>query len=1111
MSDTPTHRPGQSPVPGGQLGRYTLESPIGAGGMAAVYRARDENGTRVAVKVLHPESIKPDEIKRFKREFDALSKMNHPNIVRVYEAGVADGYPWIAIEYVDGTDLGTLIETWKLKPLADHFQTVERYLRKMCLALQYIHEQGLVHRDIKPTNILVRSDGEIKISDFGGVKDPEATGTQLTVAGQLIGTVAFMSPEQITGENIDRRTDLYSLGALLYIMLTFKRPIEANSVAGFLARHLTEVPKAPSEINPAIPRRLEQVCQRMLMKDPSLRFSSARMILQALDTEEPKDRPPIRGRAQSLNQWNEQLRVLKEGAGGSLAVLGPEGSGRSFLLQEMLAQARSQGFKVAFSPGRNPNPITEMLRDIGEQVHEVPTKKHLRWLAERIRGGQWVLGVDDLDSANPKMVDAYCRLLKKLVSNEGETVLLVYSCRSKSNFLEPLMAGTESGIPSEIIPIQSLARKHVLTMLRDRGLDGPIVNILARRLHSSLNGLPAPICQQFAALIEAEWLRREGTQVIPIHSRESFRNDPLPIPLSIRKKLAGRLAQLNNEEMTITEVMAVLDRPASPGLLGRATERPTEIRFHLENLSQAGVLRAIRAQDELVFDFAHPCMASVMVGDMSPDQKRSVHHAISIGLGSPRRDPKATRELAEHLKGSGQLAKAFPLYIRAARGMNRKKKFNEVIVLCDEADKIRKLLDETLPREELLPNTRWLFMLKGEALLAKGVWEEATEPLQRAVHVARELNDTEAASRCLASLGRAHYRLGRFDHASPLLEEALALASTKSRDRSPATRALADILVRRGEFDRAERLWKEALHQASQGQQRDSEARARRGLAHVKAFQGQLGEAAELLDQADDLLNPDGNPRVRAGVMARSIELDLASARYGSALYRCDTLVELAHIREMDERLAEAYALTAKANLRAGQRVQAESNVNKSLNFIQAQRDPSLWMARLTSSRVYCDLQMWDEADKALPKPEELRNNALDDPSAQLAALRARRIAHTDPKTASDLCSWCLLRPVPSLIIRHIHICTDVCLALGTAGDIEGARKAAKRGLKALTGTDCDGLRLDLLIAFHTVAPDPRILATIGQVTKRIALSLPPNIARTMLQRPIIKASIEQS
>ena len=293
MANDSNMDPGQSPVPGGKLGRYTLESPLGVGGMAAVYRARDDNGTRVAVKVLHPESIKPDEIKRFEREFEALSRMNHPNIVRVYEAGMAEGYPWIAIEFVDGTDLGTIIETWKIKPPANHFELVERYLRQMCLALQYIHEQGLVHRDIKPTNILIRSDGEAKVADFGGVKDPEATGTQLTIAGQLIGTVAFMAPEQITGEPIDRRTDLYSLGALLYIMLTFRRSIEADSVAGFLARHLTEVPKAPSDFNPNIPRRLEQICQRLLMKDPAQRFQSARQVLQLLDSSEETTRIPF--------------------------------------------------------------------------------------------------------------------------------------------------------------------------------------------------------------------------------------------------------------------------------------------------------------------------------------------------------------------------------------------------------------------------------------------------------------------------------------------------------------------------------------------------------------------------------------------------------------------------------------------------------------------------------------------------------------------------------------------------------------------------------------------------------------------------------------------------
>lgn len=1100
---------GQSPVPGGRLGRYTLESPLGVGGMAAVYRARDDNGTRVAVKVLHPESIKPDEIKRFEREFEALSRMNHPNIVRVYEAGMAEGYPWIAIEFVDGTDLGTIIETWKIKPPTNHFELVERYLRKMCLALQYIHEQGLVHRDIKPTNILIRSDGEAKVADFGGVKDPEATGTQLTIAGQLIGTVAFMAPEQITGEPIDRRTDLYSLGALLYIMLTFRRSIEADSVAGFLARHLTEVPKAPSDFNPNIPRRLEQICQRLLMKDPAQRFQSARQVLQLLDSHEEATRIPLRGRNREMAEWNEQLRILNDGAGGSVALVGQEGSGRSFLLHAMLEQARSQGFNVAFSPGNNLNPVTEMLRDMGEQVNEVPIKKHLRWLAERIRGQAWVLGIDDLHKVQPKMVDAYSRLLRKLVANEGESILLLYSCRNKSRFLEPLMSGTESGLPSEIIQLPPLTRKSVTMLIRDRGLSGAESTILGRRLHSELNGLPAPICQQLAALIDAEWLRRNGEQVIALKSADDLKQKPLPIPLSIRKKLTGRLSLLSPEEIATAEVMAVLERPASMGLLGRALERPNEIHFILEKMVHAGIIRARKEEENVRFSFAHPCTASVIIDGLALDARRSIHHAIARALGKKRRNPDASHEVAKHLHHAGQHADAFRAYIQAAKGMSRLHRHLDVIRICTAAKDTLKDAATDIDPPKFQELSRWMYMLTGEAYLARARWTDALAPLQEAVQMARLLGDRDSIARCLVSLGRTHYRLGRFDHASPLLDEALKMGQPDAVGRAGAVRALGDILVRRGKFEEAEHLWDEALECAKDGKHRDSEARARRGLAHVKVFQQKFTEASTLLDQAEDLLNPDGNPRVRAGVISRSVELDLAAARYGSALYRGESLIELVQNRELEDRFAESFALNADALRLAGCIEDCEKNLETSLRFAGIQSMKSQWMAMLRNARILCDLERYEEVEHALPKPEDLRNNSLDDPSAQLAALRARAMAKKNPKMAIDLCSWVMMRPEPLLLIRQAHICTDVCLAFGRAGDIPAARRAAKKGLKALQGPEFDGLRLELLIAFQRVSPDPRILDAIGQVAKRIAVSLPSSIQQKLIRRPVINSCFD--
>ena len=221
---------GAPPGPGDVVGSYRIVRFLGAGGMAQVYEAVDSRGNPVAVKVLSPSRLLPEDVKRFTREFQAVSHMSHPNVVQVYETGVHRDVPWIAMEYVDGTDLETEIERWRQQAPQERFELVRRIFRSLCEGLAYVHDQGLVHRDLKPSNILLTADGTPKLSDFGVVKGVGHSGTQLTLAGRLVGTVAFMAPELITDEEVDLRADLYALGAVLYTMCTFRRPIEAQTV-----------------------------------------------------------------------------------------------------------------------------------------------------------------------------------------------------------------------------------------------------------------------------------------------------------------------------------------------------------------------------------------------------------------------------------------------------------------------------------------------------------------------------------------------------------------------------------------------------------------------------------------------------------------------------------------------------------------------------------------------------------------------------------------------------------------------------------------------------------------------------------------------------------------
>ncbi|MEQ1503399.1 MAG: serine/threonine-protein kinase [Myxococcota bacterium] len=1100
---------GPHPAPGDRLGRYALVELIGAGGLATVFRAVDEGGADVAVKVLNPARVLPEEVKRFTREYRALSKMDHPNVVRVFEAGVHQGYPWIAMEFVDGTDLDTEIDRWKSEDPRDRWERVDRILRGVCRALGYVHDLGLIHRDLKPSNVLLTRAGDAKVSDFGVVKSDNTHTTQLTMAGRLVGTVAFMAPELITDEGIDRRTDLYALGAVLYLMCTYRRPIEADSVAGYLARHLTEIPKPIGEIDPSAPPILERVCTRLLQKDRAYRYPTAKAVLQALDRPEGTDAPPLRGRDELLTRLTRHLLGLADGRGGIVGVIGPLGAGKSHLLATAIDQARSHGVKIATANGAD-RPLAALsaaldlepwtfVADVGRE----PT----------------ILVVDDLDLAEPSDVVELGGAVRTRVGVAQAPVLLLFSASDAEGEIGGLVSAG-SGPPCDVIELGPVDPKSVIAMLRDRGLTGPVAPLLSRRLHADYGGIPGPMMLQVEALEREGWLVRAADVLKPGRALDEFRRADLPVPAEIRARVIDRIDELDGASRELCELLAVLDRPAAPGLLERCRGDDPDTGRRIDGLvsqrilssriprSTAGGWIADETQEEV--QLADPCAARVIRSELPPDRSRTLHGAVAQALAARKRRANAL-EVARHLRASGDEGAAYPLYVQAARRAAREARFGEVLDICDAADEVRELGEGAVDPIERPRLRRWLHLLRGEALLARRAWDEAVEPLEAAAAAARDEGDPTSIARTLGSLGRAHYRAGRFADAEPLLREALSTAEHGAPERASALRALADIALRAGRLDEAESLWNDAMAAAVTIGSKDGEARGRRGLAHLRAIQGRMQDAVDLLGEADDLLNPDGDYRVRAGVLARAIELDTASGRLGSALYRAESLVELSRRHGMGERLPEAYALLADLLLRLGEPAEAEDAAQQSLVFAKA-TDNTGWDPRLRAARVLAELGRTHEAFAALPSTDDLGASPVYDPSAQFAAVSARLYAWTEPARARDLAAWALTRPPPLLLLTGTRIALDAAVALIDVGQPEAARNAVKRGLKLLgTADGADGIRLELLIAMQRASPDPRVLDAIRQVAEAMLPAVPATAVESFRARAEIRAALALS
>ncbi len=275
---------------GTKLGPYEIVAPLGAGGMGEVYRARDTRlGRDVAIKVVHPRlAADPERLSRFEKEARAAAQLDHPNILVVHDVGTHEGSPFIVSELLQGEALRE-----KLGAPLPPKRAVD-YAIQIARGLAAAHEKGIVHRDIKPENVFVTKDGHVKILDFGIAKllpsfevsgvDTETPTESVTQPGTAVGTVAYMSPEQIRGQPVDARTDLFSFGVVLYEMLSGKRPFQRETPAETMTAIIREEPPDLSETNRGIPAALENVVRHCLEKDLEGRFQSARDVSFALET-----------------------------------------------------------------------------------------------------------------------------------------------------------------------------------------------------------------------------------------------------------------------------------------------------------------------------------------------------------------------------------------------------------------------------------------------------------------------------------------------------------------------------------------------------------------------------------------------------------------------------------------------------------------------------------------------------------------------------------------------------------------------------------------------------------------------------------------------------------
>ena len=357
------------------IGRYQIRRKLGQGGVCRVFEAFDpDRNLTCALKVL----LDNTNSLRFKREFRSMARLDHPNIARVYDYGEDGNHVFFSMEFIEGGDLKQKIRNPNetggeriIPESASDFRTLIDLIIRICDPLNYIHSQRVIHRDLKPANIMLTRDGAVKLMDFGLVKETDLIEDSLTQTGMFVGTVAYMSPEQGLGRSLDHRTDLYSMGVILYEICTGRLPFRADSILAVFMKHIREAPVPPRIINPDVPPELERIILRLLEKQPINRFNSAAdlhlallniplagampdvpadltMTLQTPDFQ-PVERQPVLltpgliGRDRELSVARACIERLEEGCGGIMFIEGDAGMGKSAFLQEIATAARLKG------------------------------------------------------------------------------------------------------------------------------------------------------------------------------------------------------------------------------------------------------------------------------------------------------------------------------------------------------------------------------------------------------------------------------------------------------------------------------------------------------------------------------------------------------------------------------------------------------------------------------------------------------------------------------------------------------------------------------------------------------------------------------------------------
>ena len=1119
--------------PGANIGPYQVLETLGRGGMATVLRVRDSrDGSLKALKMLHGGLSSTELRQRFVAEFETLKGLKHPHILRVHENGEHDGRLWFTMECLDGRDLKAEVLGWADAPPEERYARCEALLVQVTQALAAVHEQGLVHRDVTPGNIRVDATGRAVLMDFGVVHMP---GAELTTVGEMVGTVAWISPEQISAEigsgQIDARADLYSLGAVLYYMLTGRRPFQANSVASLLDKHLHQVPRSPREVSPTVPAHLDAVCKRLLEKDPVARFGSARHLLSVLDQHQRAavdlSRFPVRlvGRVSEMAQLREALSQLQNGRGGSILVEGPPGFGKSALLRAVQERAEGLGLRVlAGRCGRDDHefggfdeilgglklPVLPPPLDVafGQAQGALERYQLLTATRDLLREHMpLVIVLDEVHRARRGAVAMLEFLLRNHLHLSGDPILFILG-RKAGEVLDPLAGlfeDTVSGIAPRVLSLQPISISAVEEMLLQLIPDDERSRTLATRLHREGEGNPHFIAEMIRGLVAQGVIQPAAAGYKLELDTALVAKARLPIPASIRDALRVRLTKLSPGSLAVGRILAISGQELTlDALLEALCTTETELLLELESLLDHGLIRArLGGMDEL-YELARPRLQDILLEGMPDQLRRQLHRRLGATLERLYRHRVSTvvEAIAWHFEQGELPAKAYPYLLRAGIRLQDRSFVGEAELFYDRALAVEPDAREYMTLEDADRALATLLLRRGQAMEHLGRSEEADRDHYQSDELALAIGDERLRTRTLAALGSAARRDVDLDTAEDRYTEALSMARRLGDTTLQVAplHGMASVRWNRGALDGARQHWLEALTAAGAVQDDEALAQGYTGLGLVALCKGQASESRKYLEQSVETFSRLGKLGPLMVARVNLVELCHCTGNLRRALQLADRTISQARETRYQNGVAIGLQYRALVLVDLERLSDARESAGEALMLSERlQRHDDELAVRITLVRIALRENRLDEMERELVRLEELLGRYdLEGFGPLVRAWRGRLLAErgappADVRAAVELAYANVGRPWPH---QRIRLDLIAAWALGASGLLFEANQHAK---EALREAETCGFRFYALKAHCLLArfsDEDASVSMHGRVARALARTLSANLGR---------------